>query len=71
MNIFSSKWVMFQILITKFYGNLGIAGVFHPPHYPQSLCLYGVTLKHGVPDCGTPLAYLLVYPYIAVSVWTR
>ena len=25
-----------------------------------------VTLKHGVPQWGTPLVYLLVYPYIVV-----
>ena len=27
---------------------------------------HGVTLKHGLPQWGTPLVYLLVQPYIAV-----
>ena len=27
---------------------------------------YGVTLKHGVPQWGTPLLYLLVYPNTVV-----
>ena len=26
----------------------------------------GITLKHGLPQWGTPLVYLLVYPYIVV-----
>ena len=62
MNICSSKWVMFQILITQFHGNLSIVGVFHPPHHPQSICLYGITLKHGESHFGTSLVYLIGVP---------
>ena len=57
--------IVIVIIIIIIINNI-VTIVLFKPDTVVTLTFFRVTLKHGVPHWGTPLVYLLVYPYIVV-----